>query len=233
MVDGTNVALPQVGRRGAGRGRWDPEVAREAHELLRQSLARPAEERAAYLQTQCAGRPDVLAEAQALLRSMDEASGFLEQPALEQFAEVTEPAESSEHLIGLEIGRYTIQSLIASGGMGSVYLAEQDDPRRTVALKVIRGGIVSPSALRRFRYEAQVLGSLRHPHIAQIFEAAVHRPGRAVEAVPYFAMEYVPGALSLTEYRRASSALAASTSRALPRGLRCRPPRSPERDRPP
>src|SRR5690606_13968641 len=91
------------------------------------------------------------------------------------------------------IGSYAILSVIGQGGMGVVYLAEQQSPRRTVALKVIRPGIASASALRRFEHEALILGRLQHPGIAQIFEAgAALIPGSA-EPQPYFAMEYIRG----------------------------------------
>src|SRR5262245_25629118 len=65
------------------------------------------------------------------------------------------------------IGSYTILSVIGQGGMGVVYLAEQHNPRRTVALKVIRAGVASTSALRRFEHESLILGRLQHPGIAQ------------------------------------------------------------------
>jgi non-specific serine/threonine protein kinase/serine/threonine-protein kinase len=52
------------------------------------------------------------------------------------------------------IGRYRIVRLIGEGGMGAVYEAEQDQPRRTVALKVIKPGLASPELLRRFAQEA-------------------------------------------------------------------------------
>ena len=81
--------------------------------------------------------------------------------------------------MGRKIGRYHIKSLIASGGMGSVYLAVQEHPRRTVALKVMKRGIASRSALRRFEYEAQILARLRHAGIAQIYEAGTHLEGAA------------------------------------------------------
>lgn len=81
--------------------------------------------------------------------------------------------------------------------MGTVYKAEQDHPRRTVALKVIRSGIPVPALLRRFDQESEALGRLQHPGIAQIYEAG------AVETAfgrqPYFAMEYIQGR-SLTEH---------------------------------
>src|SRR5262249_34925008 len=70
------------------------------------------------------------------------------------------------------------------GGMGTVYEAEQDSPRRTVALKVIRPGLVAPELLKRFAREAQILGLLHHPGIAAIYEAALAQDGR-----PFFAME--------------------------------------------
>ncbi len=94
--------------------------------------------------------------------------------------------------------------------MGAVYEAVQEQPRRTVALKVMRRGIASRSALRRFEYEAQLLARLRHPGIAQVFEAGTYDEGPVGEAdasgaapeggVPYFAMEYIPGARSITDY---------------------------------
>jgi serine/threonine protein kinase len=96
------------------------------------------------------------------------------------------------------IGRYQIRRLIGSGGMGAVYEAVQDQPRRTVALKVMKTGIASRTALRRFEYEAQLLGRLRHPGIAQIFEAGAQDLGAG--PVPFFAMEYIPAARTLTDF---------------------------------
>ncbi len=80
--------------------------------------------------------------------------------------------------------------------MGTVYEAEQDNPRRPVALKVIRHGLVSPALLKRFAYEVEILGRLHHPGIAQIYEAGLGEDGR-----PFFALEFIPG-LPLTEYVR-------------------------------
>jgi len=96
------------------------------------------------------------------------------------------------------IGHYKIQSVIASGGMGTVYKAVQEKPRRAVAVKVMKAGLASGSALRRFEYESQLLGRLRHPGIAQIFEAGTHNDGTG--DLPYFAMEYIPNAKAITDY---------------------------------
>ena len=87
--------------------------------------------------------------------------------------------------------------MLGEGGMGKVYLAEQSHPKRTVALKVIRPGWATPSLLRRFEHETEVLARLQHPGIAQIYEAGVHEDHG--ERVPFFAMECVRG-LSLTRY---------------------------------
>ncbi|MBX3359479.1 MAG: serine/threonine protein kinase [Phycisphaeraceae bacterium] len=99
------------------------------------------------------------------------------------------------------IGKYQIQRLLGQGGMGAVYLALQDQPKRTVALKMIQGAVATPAALRRFEYESQMLARLRHVGIAQVYEAGTHDDGHSV--VPYFAMEYVPGAMTLTAYAEA------------------------------
>ena len=80
--------------------------------------------------------------------------------------------------------------------MGTVYEAEQDNPRRTVALKVIRPGLVSPELLKRFSHEAQILARLQHPGIAQVYEAGMGEDGQ-----PFFAMEFIRG-MPLDEYAR-------------------------------
>src|SRR5437867_6741739 len=98
---------------------------------------------------------------------------------------------------GAAMGRYKIVRLIGEGGMGAVYEAEQDQPRRTVALKVIKPGMASPALLKRFEQEAQALGRLQHPGIAQIYEAGTADTGFGPQ--PYFAMEYIRGR-SLKEY---------------------------------
>jgi len=89
------------------------------------------------------------------------------------------------------IGPYTILRRIGQGGMGSVYEAQQENPRRVVALKMIRPGVMSASLLARFRQESQVLGRLRHPGIAQVYEAGTHQAGHGPQ--PYFVMERVHG----------------------------------------
>ena len=94
--------------------------------------------------------------------------------------------------------------------MGTVYLAEQSQPRREVALKVIRADLASPRLLRRFEREAEVLGRLQHPGIAQVFEAGTAEvrgvAGGGSWTVPYIAMERVHG-VPLTEHPLARAPL--------------------------
>ncbi len=89
------------------------------------------------------------------------------------------------------IGGYRIISVIGEGGMGVVYEAEQADPKRRVALKVIRADVVTTELLARFRQEASVLAHLRHPGIAQIYDAGTDDTGGG--ARPWFAMELIEG----------------------------------------
>ena len=89
------------------------------------------------------------------------------------------------------IGRYRIIRLLGEGGMGAVYEAEQDQPRRRVALKLIRGALASAELLRRFEQESQALGRLHHPGIAQIYEAGSAEAGFGIQ--PFFAMELIDG----------------------------------------
>jgi tetratricopeptide (TPR) repeat protein/predicted Ser/Thr protein kinase len=97
------------------------------------------------------------------------------------------------------IGHYRIIRLLGEGGMGAVYEAEQETPRRTVALKIIKPGFGSAAHLRRFEQEAHALGRLQHPGIAQIYEAGTADTGWGVQ--PYFAMEFIRGK-TLREYVR-------------------------------
>jgi serine/threonine protein kinase/WD40 repeat protein len=104
------------------------------------------------------------------------------------------------------IPRYRLLRLIGSGGMGEVYEAEQSEPRRIVALKVVRPGVANPDLLRRFRLEAEVLGRLQHVGIGLIYESGSADTGQGVQ--PYFAMEMVQGPPgqrppTITEYAQA------------------------------
>jgi WD40 repeat protein/serine/threonine protein kinase len=92
-------------------------------------------------------------------------------------------------------GPYKAFRLLGRGGMGAVYLAEQQQPiRRLVALKVIKPGMDTRAVIARFESERQALALMEHPNIARVFDAGTGNDKR-----PYFAMEYVPGT-PITEY---------------------------------
>ena len=107
-----------------------------------------------------------------------------------------QPATTAPNL-PTSIGRYRIVRLLGEGGMGAVYEAEQDQPRRNVALKVIKTAWASRELLRRFEQEFQTLGRLHHPGIAQIYEAGTADSGFGSQ--PFFVMEIIRGK-PLTEY---------------------------------
>ncbi|MBX3464319.1 MAG: SUMF1/EgtB/PvdO family nonheme iron enzyme [Planctomycetes bacterium] len=88
-----------------------------------------------------------------------------------------------------QIGPYRILEVLGEGGMGTVYLAEQDQPvKRRVALKLIKLGMDSKAVLARFQQERQALALMDHEGIAKVFDCGVSERGQ-----PYFAMEYVKG----------------------------------------
>ncbi len=95
------------------------------------------------------------------------------------------------------IGHYRVVARLGEGGMGVVFEAEQESPRRTVALKVLATGLFSADAARRFAREAELLGRLQHPGIAQVFEAGTFESELGPQ--PFFAMELVRG-VPLTRY---------------------------------
>src|SRR5438105_1675461 len=93
------------------------------------------------------------------------------------------------------IAGYRLLELLGEGGMGSVYLAEQQEPvRRIVALKLMRSTIAGPGAAARFSAERQALARLSHPNVAAMYDAGATEAG-----FPYFAMERVDG-LPLVSY---------------------------------
>lgn len=108
------------------------------------------------------------------------------------------PREFPATPVPARIGRYTIVGVLGEGGMGTVYEAQQESPKRAVALKVIRAGYLSPQLLKRFEHESQVLGRLQHSGIAQVYEAGTVQDERG-QPVPFFAMEFIRG-VPLTEY---------------------------------
>ena len=175
-----------------------PQRMQRAFELFEQALRRPPEKRAAFLDEACRDDAELRAEVDSLLEHDSRAENdFMQVPK----ADATRLGEAAQSpiapLIDQRIGGFRIIRKIGAGGMGAVYEAEQDHPRRSVALKLIRPGITTPELLRRFEYEAEILGRLQHSGIAQIYEAGTADTGSGPQ--PFFAMELVDG-LPLSEH---------------------------------
>ncbi|MCH8153398.1 MAG: serine/threonine protein kinase [Planctomycetes bacterium] len=155
-------------------------------EIYHAVLERPEGERPAFLEEACGDDDDMRVQIEAMLEAPDDTSTVF-KPMVRRSDAATARAPRAPK----RIGRYEIGRVIAVGGMGVVYEAVQDHPHRVVALKVMRHGVASRHALKRFRYEAEILGHLQHPGIAQIHEAGTFDEGEGAQ--PYFAMELIRG----------------------------------------
>jgi eukaryotic-like serine/threonine-protein kinase len=162
------------------------EVAQRAAEIVKDALEREPAEWPTFLDAACNGDKAVRAEAESLLSFQQEATGFIEEPAVHLAAELL--AEGASLGPEARVQQYRIESLIGTGGMGEVYLATDTELKRKVALKLVQRGLNTQEILRRFRHEEEILAGLNHPHIAQLYGS-----GFTPEGTPFFAMEYVEG----------------------------------------
>lgn len=141
----------------------------------------------------CGDDASLRAEVEALLASLGEDLEFLEIPAAVPVSAVAGTAATVQLP-----PPYRPLERIAEGGMGEVWLAEREVPfRQRVAVKVLKRGMDSAEIVRRFEAERQILASLDHPGIARILDG-----GMTVDGRPYFVMEHVEEAESLTEHAR-------------------------------
>lgn len=164
--------------------------------LFSEALKRSPSDRTTFLEGAEAD-PQVLAQVRDLLRIAEESTGFLEPPGIAVTVERQTSPETGEF-----IGPYRIGRLLGMGGMGSVYLAEQANPNRRVALKILHGSRLTESAKRRFAFESEVLARLKHRGIAQVYQTGIERSDDegGVRETPYFAMEWVEDAEELLAY---------------------------------
>jgi len=156
-----------------------------AKSIFLNAAERPVgEARDAYLAEACGGDPVLRREVDELLAHYEQVGAFLETPSLVPTID-SPPAERA----GTLIGSYKLVEEIGEGGMGTVYLAQQQEPvKRLVALKVIKSGMDSKQVLARFEAERQALALMDHPNIARVFDGGMTQTGR-----PYFVMELVKG----------------------------------------
>ncbi len=178
-----------------------PQQYQTARELFARAREAPSAARDSVIR-ECLD-PVVRDEVRSLLALDDEETDFLDRPVLKDAARGAAVAMLSDDdgsLVGSTIDGFMIRDVIASGGMGTVYRAQQSNPRREVALKLLRYGITSTQAQRRFDYETQILARLRHPNIAQIYDSGMWDSGSC--RIPWFAMEYVRNSRTIIDYAK-------------------------------
>ena len=157
--------------------------------IFEEAVEKPsAEERAAYLGRACGGNEALRQEVEALLAAHDRLGG---SPPADRGAQPA--AAAQEAVLGRPgatvIGPYKLLQPIGEGGMGTVFMAEQQRPvQRKVALKVVKPGMDSRQVLARFEAERQALALMDHPNVAKVLDAGATEGGR-----PYFVMELIKG----------------------------------------
>ncbi len=148
-------------------------------ELFHQTIDLPKAEREKFL----AGQNDfVRSEVSRLLDSNEKLENFIAEPIS------SEIGLNIESYLGKQIGSYKIISLLGSGGMGQVFLAEKEGLDKKFALKIIKRGMDTEAVLKRFHRERQILSRLEHPNIATILDV-----GSTENDLPYFVMEFIEG----------------------------------------
>jgi eukaryotic-like serine/threonine-protein kinase len=154
---------------------WNP----QANDIFLQAVnLQTPEERRAFLDRACGGDMELRGAVGALLAANERAGSFLEAPASGPMTTLDELSAGEGP--GTIIGPYKLLQRIGEGGMGTVFLAEQQHPvQRKVALKVIKSGLDSRQAIARFEAEQQALALMDHPNIAKVFDAGtIGEPSR-------------------------------------------------------
>ena len=153
-------------------------------------------ERERFLDSACGENPDQRQRIEQLLVEHANPDSFLDRGASpEAVATTTVGKESPDPAACDRIGDYRLLHVLGEGGMGTVYLAEQQQPvRRRVAVKIIKQGMNTKQFIARFEAERQALAMMDHPNIAKVLDAGCTEDGR-----PYFVMELVKG-IPITEF---------------------------------
>ncbi len=164
----------------------NPTKWQKIEELFNAAFELPTEKRAAFLDSVCKD-DELRSEVESLLKNAEKEDSFLGKPNLSLgFAVLSE--EQKHLLIGKKIGRYQIIRLLGEGGMGEVYLAEDLQLNRHVALKLLPAFLIKDDeSIARFRKEALAASAISHPNIAHIYEAGIEGNHR------FIAMEFVEG----------------------------------------
>ena len=171
-----------------------PERYQQVADLYQAALEIAPAQRSAYLTEACAGNDDLRQEIEALFSYESQSKKWIDQPALELAARaMSEEQESSTaSIIGRSVGRCRIIALLGKGGMGEVWLAEDIQLQRKVAIKLLPAEFTADAErVRRFAQEARAASALNHPNIITIYEIGAASTG--TEDLHYIAAEYVEG----------------------------------------
>jgi len=148
-----------------------PDRWRQIESLFYEALELQPELRPAFLDKKCAGDAELRKEIETLLASAEQPMDFLNQPVVEAAHRMMADDRREMMAPGTQLTHYKIISLLGAGGMGEVYLAEDTQLRRKVALKMIAPDLtLDERGLRRFEHEAQAASALNHPNILTIYE---------------------------------------------------------------
>jgi serine/threonine protein kinase len=162
-------------------------------------------DRQRFLREACGEDDDLLSEVTSLLEHDDTPIALMGRIEAGEGAQIlagdlVEDAEPDDPKTApappTNIASYLVLEGIAEGGMGAVYKARQANPRRIVALKVLRAGVSSEELARRLEREAHLLGRLQHPFVATVHDAGVadiEMPDGRQARLPFFAMEFIEG----------------------------------------
>ena len=146
-------------------------------------------ERRIFLDRECPDA-DMRQEVLSLLQHAGEEPRPAEAAIASAVSSLQNALDPDRRLIGARLGPYRVESIVGHGGMGAVYRAARDDAEfhQQVAIKLVRAAAESPSTLRRFRQERQILARLSHPNIARLLDG-----GSTPDGVPYLVMEFIEG----------------------------------------
>src|SRR5438477_3994190 len=143
---------------------------KQVNDLFQSAVERAPEERVAFLDDACHGDEGLRCEVESLLTSYERSENFIESPAFEVAPELVTTGRTSA-LVGKVIGHYRIESLIGVGGMGEVYLAQDERLGRKAALKLLPDSLTTDETqLSRFKNEARSASALNHPNILTVYE---------------------------------------------------------------
>jgi serine/threonine protein kinase/tetratricopeptide (TPR) repeat protein len=162
-----------------------PKRWQEVDRIFAVALEREPSERAAFLDEACAGDELLREEVESLLAN-DVPESLGGANAVEEATRLLE--QRSEEPPTIRIGRYRITRVLGSGGMGRVYLGQDEQLTRQVAVKVLSNYDASEKErMRRFVLEAKAAAALNHPNIAHIYEISEDK------GTNFIAMEFVDG----------------------------------------